>query len=235
MKKGIFGFCKKETLVLMILAGLCVPLFAQAPQVPDKAANSQPASADLTALQTANSLAQYGYSKQSASALIGAAEILAQIQTRSLGVQPEQSGTAGSDKEDKPEFTPASLLADARKLAAGDTTMIAWANEVEASLRTRTRGAVGGPRQGINTVNARSIQTFTFSFTANALAEIAVLGDGDTDLDLYVFDRNGNLITSDESYSGDAYVSFIPFVNGPWTVQVVNNGSVWNRYRILTN
>jgi hypothetical protein len=119
-----------KAFVLAILFGVCVSLTAQSN---DKPAASQPASAGLEAIQTANSLAKYGYSNYSASALIVAAEILGAVQTQPLDAAPttDSSESSGADaKTGKPEFTPANLLADAKKYASGDSAMLAWAAKV---------------------------------------------------------------------------------------------------------
>jgi hypothetical protein len=82
------------------------------------------------------------------------AEILAKVQTKPLGVKPESASSSADATSGRPEFTPANLLADARKFAAGDTVMLAWADKVEKSLAAKTRGAAGGPREGIDFVSA---------------------------------------------------------------------------------
>jgi hypothetical protein len=223
----------KKALVLAVLCGIGVSLAAQSD---DKPVSSQPLSPGLSAIQTANNLANYGYSNYSASALIGAAEIFVSTQTQDLGVSPTTEGPQAAEgtKTARPEFTPARLIADARSYAAGDAAMLAWAARVEGSINT-TRGAVGGAKQGNFAVNARSTDQFTISFTAGRLAEIAISGDGDTDLDLYVYDSGNNLIAYNEDYSDRCYVSWVPRWTGSYTVKVVNRGSVYNRYVIATN
>jgi hypothetical protein len=223
----------KKACILAVLCGICVSLAAQSG---DKPASSQPVSPGLSAIQTANNLAKYGYSNFSASALIGAAEILARVQTQALDANPTSGAaqTAAGTKTEKPEFTPGNLIADAKKFAAGDSTMLSWAAKVEGSLGS-TRGAVGGPKRGQSSVNARGTDQYTIAFTAGRLAEILVSGDGDTDLDLYVYDSNNNLIASSEDYSDDCYVSWVPRWTGNFIIKIVNRGSVFNRYVIVTN
>jgi hypothetical protein len=223
----------KRVLVLVLLSWICVSLAAQ---TADKPASSQPVSPGLSAIQTANNLAKYGYSSYSPSALIGAAEILVSVQTQDLGATPTTEGpqAAGAAKTEKPEFTPARLIADAKSYASGDPTMLAWAAKVEGSINT-TRGAVGGPKRGQFSVRARSTDQFTIAFTAGRLAEIALSGDGDTDLDLYVYDSNNNLIASSEDYTDDCYVSWVPRWTGTFIIKVVNRGGVYNRYVLATN
>jgi len=219
----------KKISLLVFFTVIGFSLFAQTENKPA----SEPLSDDLLALQTANTLARYGYSVQSASALIGAAEILAQIQTQALGAQGEQQ--AGSGSVDTPEFTPAALLADARRIAGRDNTMIAWADEVQRSLNTRTRGVVGGPRSGTDIVYGRNSISYQLGFVAGQRAEVIVSGNGASDLDLYVYDSNGNLIAYDEGYTDDAFASWVPAWTGSFTIVVKNCGNVANRFVIYTN
>ena len=235
----------KKILVLMFICVLAMPMFAAGKQdrptgdsnQSEKASGTAAASAEVTALQTAYSLARYGYAEHSATALIGAAEILVEVQTQGLGTDPEKGqGSAREAKTQRPDYTPATLLADGRKYAEGDATILAWATKVETKMKTAgTRAAVGGPKQGVETVLARSTDRFRISFQAGKLAQVYVKGDGDTDLDLYVFDENGNRIAYDNDYGDECYVEWTPRWTGVFTIEVRNLGSVRNRYIILTN
>lgn len=225
----------KKHLIVTVLCGFCTALFAQ--QTPDKPASTQTVPPEITALQLANSLAKYGYANYSASALIEAAEILATVPTQALGATGTKDSTAkpGTKPDAKPDFTAANLLADAKKFAAGDTGMLAWADKVQSSLASKTRGAVGGPRFQVDAVNARSSISYGLNFTAGRLAEIFVSGDGDTDLDLYIYDANGNLVRASDDYSDDCYVNWVPSWTGRYTIKIVNRGNVYNRFWIGTN
>jgi hypothetical protein len=223
----------KKTFLVLLLALAAVSLFAQT-QPRDKPASAQQPSPDLAALQTANNLAKYGYTSRTASALICAAEILLQVQTQPLGAKGEKS-SEGSGQVSTPEFTPANLLADAKKYAAGDKTVLAWAAAVEKLLSSKTRGAVGGPRSTMEVLYGNSYITYQQGFRANELAEVVVSGNGATDLDLYIFDGNGNLIAYDEDYSDDCFASFVPAWTGTFIIQVQNRGRSANRFELYTN
>jgi len=227
----------KKLFVIVLFCALCVTVFAQVSETGEKPASPTPSSPAMDALQTAYALAQYGYANSSASALIGAAEILARTQTQEANNQGEQKGqTPDADKKvEKPKYTAANLLADGKKLAGRDNALLAWAKKVEDSLKITTKGAIGGPRYQIDRVGAGGTITYRVSFRPYELAEIVVVGDGDTDLDLYVYDINGVLITRDENYSDRCYVSFIPYVNLPFSIVVKNRGRVYNQFAIATN
>jgi hypothetical protein len=225
----------KKVFVIVMICVLCAPLFTQER---DKTSGSGTPSPEITALQTAYNLAKYGYSNYSASALIGAAEILVKIQTQPLGAKPDkgQGGATSGTKAEPPEFTPVKLLADAKRFAAGDATMLAWADKVEKSLAaSSTRGAAGGPKQGLETVAALGRVSYIIPFTAGQLAQVYVSGDGTTDLDLFIYDSNGNLVTYDDDYGDECLARWIPARTGQFTIVVKNLGRVWNRYYIMTN
>ena len=227
----------KKLLIVVLVCFLCTPLFAQVGTAGAKPESETPATPALRALQTANALASYGYKSDSPSALICAAEILVQTQTQAMaskGAAKDETADA-TKKAERPEYTAEKLLADAKKLAAGDKTVLAYAAAVEKAMKGKTRGAVGGPRYQVDKVGAGGQITYTLAFEAGKLAEVLVVGDGDTDLDLYVFDQNNNLIVYDEGYSDQCYVRFVPRWTGNFYIVVKNRGRVYNRFQIATN
>jgi len=194
--------------------------------------------APSTAMQTivlAGQLAKFGYENNSASALIQAAELYLSVPTQEF--KPESAELGKGEETTKTEFVshdPKKILADAKELADGDANLLALIEKLEKATGA-SRGAVGGPKYGEYKVAARGTDSFTIKFWANERASIAVSGDGDTDLDLYVYDENGNFIASDDDYSDDCIVNFIPRWTGQFFVKVVNRGNVYNRYSIATN
>lgn len=227
----------KKLLIVALVFLLGMPLFAQvgaSGTKPDSDTTSTPA---IDALQTAYALANYGYKADSASALLCAAEIIAQTQTQALASKPaaKDEKADAAKKAEKPEYTVANLLAAGKKLAAGDKTMLAWADSIDKASKTKTRGAVGGPRYQVDKIGAFGTLTYTLAFKANEVAEVLVCGDGDTDLDLYILDQNGNLIAYDERYGDDCYVRFVPKWTGNFSIIVKNRGRVYNRFQIATN
>lgn len=225
----------KKVFFFVLFCVLCVTVFAQVKETGEKPEGT--ASPAMDALQTAYVLAAYGYSNSSASALIGAAEILVSTQSQPMNINGEQKGQAADavTKTEKPRYTIANLLADGKKFAAGDRVLLAWAKKVEDASKITTKGAVGGPRYQIDRVSAGGSLAYQVSFRANELAEVIVVGDGDTDLDLYIYDINGTLIVYDENYSDRCYVNFIPRLTLPFTIVVKNRGRVYNQFTIATN
>ncbi|MGI9518483.1 MAG: hypothetical protein ACR2NP_15615 [Pirellulaceae bacterium] len=93
-----------------------------------------------------------------------------------------------------------------------------------------------GPRiDQIDSVDAWGTMTYTLTFKRGVNSRVMVRGDGDTDLDLYIYDANGNLIVADEDYTDNCVCDFLPYVTSEFTIHIVNRGSVYNRYRLMTN
>lgn len=225
---------KKLFLIAAMLGAVCT---ASAQTAPEKKDDAKPQSEDVTRIRLANQLAKYGYETFSASALIEAAQIISEIQTQAL--QPESftkgEGVEAAKNSGTPEFTLENLIADAKKFADGDQTLLAMADRVRGASAEGGRGLLGGPGRTVTRVAANSTDSFVLAFKYGVPAEIFVSGDGDTDLDLYVYDENGNLITGDEDYSDDCYVRWTPAWTGNFVVKVVNRGGVYNEYLLVTN
>jgi len=224
---------------VIALSAMMVSCNKPAAQNEQKEEITAAASQEVSALRVAMDLAKFGYETESASALIEAANIFASTPTQAFEAQVEQGAENANETEkvEKVQLDPAKLLADARELTE-DANLLAIADKVSAKLNAQaegTRGAMGGPKYDYGRVSAHSYTYYDQKFWANEIAEVAVSGDGDTDLDLYVYDENGNLITSDTDYTDDCYVRFYPAWTGLFRIKIVNRGSVYNNYAIVTN
>jgi hypothetical protein len=93
-------------------------------------------------------------------------------------------------------------------------------------------GSTAAFAQEIRVLNARSTHTWRAQVFAGVPVGILVNGDGDTDLDLYVRTASGRLIAVDDDYTDTCIVQFVPGYTGTVTIEIVNRGSVWNRYSI---
>jgi hypothetical protein len=89
---------------------------------------------------------------------------------------------------------------------------------------------VGGAKESYTSVEANATDVYQLECYGEEATAIRIDGDNDTDLDLYVYDCNGNLIVSGESYSDYEEVVVTPFYRQTLTIKVVNRGNVYNRY-----
>lgn len=224
--------------IILFMAMIAVTIGGVAQTVEEKPEVNGETSESLAAVKLANQILRYGYENRSALALSDALQILSENPTQPFNAtrQGETVDESKSDGKKVPiSFDYNTVLADAKKFAAGDPNLLAIIEDIDAEAKGAHRGNINGPSRDYSSVNGRSYVDYTANFVAGQLAEVLVSGDGDTDLDLYVYDSNGNFITSDTDYSDDCYVRWVPAWTGRYTIRIVNRGPVYNRFVILTN
>ena len=97
-------------------------------------------------------------------------------------------------------------------------------------------GAVGGPQSNSGEpALAQSTDTYYIWFYGGELAEVLVIGDHDTDLDLVIYDEFGNVVASDLDYTDVCLAQWFPTRTGEFRIEVINHGSVYNVYDLITN
>ncbi len=210
---------------------------ANQPEIEAKEELKAPVSEEMASIQTAFQLAEYGYKNGSASALLCAAEILAQVPKQEMKTKATQDESGEKEsKSEKKQFTAEQLLEDGRKLAGKDKTLLAYAKTVEKLVKAGTRGAFGGPGYDYDIVYGSSKASYyNIGFVAGRYAEVSVYSDNGADLDLYIYDENWNLIEKDTSYSSSAYCSFIPCWDGNFQIVIKNNSRYSSWYEMYTN
>lgn len=224
----------KKSILIACLCCLSFGVFAQE----EKAVVDQPVNPEMTALQTAANLAKYGYATYSPTSLIEAARIFGTTKVQDADFEVVKASEATAEQKDaKVSFDPSQLLADAKKYAGKDKTVLALAKKVEAEIASAgaTRGAVGGAKYGEGRVYGKDYTDYTAKFWASELAEVVVIGDGDNDLDLYIYDQNGNLIASDTDYTDQCVCRWVPSWTGAFTIRIVNRGAIYSNFAIATN
>jgi hypothetical protein len=92
---------------------------------------------------------------------------------------------------------------------------------------------LGGAKSAVHQVLAHDTDHFNVTFRADEEATVMISGDNDTDLDFYIYDENGNLITSDTDSTDDCVLTFTPKWTGEFRIEVKNLGSVYNEYSIV--
>lgn len=238
---------------------------AEADALPLKAESISEKAQAVESRALAAQLAAYGLQANDPVALIAAARITQTVTTQDQALEgkPEEvamrrkevaetGSTQGQALEQKPqegdkkaegpdkkagvdlqsiEF----LLGKARELSGGDQTILALARRSE--LTGVRRGEIYGPSGHSSTINANTIETYynQWTFKAGESARMAVIGDSGTDLDCYLYDHNGNLIFYDDDGSDQCFLAWTPLYTGSFSLKVVNNGNVHNRYTIIWN
>ena len=225
---------KLKTLFVAASLFCSVALFAQEPAATVDTKNV-PEAAEL--LDMAGRLVHYGYQTKTAMPLIQAAEIYNRVgvaaETEAKVKESQSDAVVAAEaaaKQDVVSYEPAQLLADATKFADGDANLLAL---IKAA--GEVRGATNGPIRHTDSVNANHTDRYTISFRGGEEAIVIVNGDGDTDLDLFIYDENGNFITSDTDSTDNCVCTFNPRWTGPFTIKIKNYGNVYNRYVLITN
>lgn len=214
----------------------CLVMFstlAMAQEVPTKEPMQGNPSKEMEAHRLANDLIKYGHSQQLALPLINALQIMSDTPSQAGRAEKVDGGDAS--KDGGVSFDVKAIIEEAKNYADGDANLLSLIAEIEKQQSESHRGAVGGPCRQVEILRPNHYITYNVNFVANSLAEVAVQGDGDTDLDLYVYDSNGNLVASDEDYSDDCYVNWVPKWTGRFVVKIVNRGGVPNRFVVVTN
>ena len=165
-------------------------------------------------LRLAFSLKSYGYEHKNPVSLIMAAQIL------------NENGF------ELDEIDSEKLLEDARTFANGNEHLLAI---IDMSDTGPVRGALGEEKYTFDMVSKYSTDTYKVKFKENKRAVVQVKGVGLTDLDLYIYDKNGNLITSDTSESDNCECTWIPKWTGEFTIRIKNRGGFYNLYYMQTN
>ena len=229
--------------------------FAQASSTDTKGTNtstdkgSQSAEASSVAvLNQAGDLVRYARQTESPVAMLAAVQMINRVRyqdgAQRVGTKKSDENKGGSESapasaqaKERPAvtFDTQKLLAEAKGWAQGNPQLLALISAEAAKHPTTTLGASSGAIVHHDTVLSRHYDDYTITFTGHELARVAVIGDGGTDLDLYIYDQNGNLITSDTDYTDQCLVEFTPIWTGPFRVRVVNNGYYANNYVLLTN
>lgn len=186
-------------------------------------------------LQLAGKLVKYGYESKNALPLIQALQIIQQYNLSEGNETKEEtkdSDIAATGEKTKISYSldPEKIKADAIVLAGTDNNLLALINKP-----VQKRGAVNGSIVRKDKVLAGHTDVWNITFRGQEQAYVVVSGDGDTDLDLYIYDENGNFITSDTDSTDDCVVSFNPRWTGNFKIKIKNLGNVYNCYTLVTN
>lgn len=224
------------TVLALATAGSVYAAAAKAPAATVPATKAE-ASAGVTGaakIETAYRLAAYGREKSDPQALILSAKMLNEVGAQKADITGTTTGgTADTGtKTAKPEITPALLLDEAEALARGNETVLTQIAEVRASAQ---KGFVGGVRRSVLRIPARSVWSWTGTAVAGQQAIAIAQGDGDTDIDMKVFDGNGNLVCQDTMNDYTPACRWTPAWTGNFTLQLINNGSVYSDTVFVTN
>jgi hypothetical protein len=221
-------------LVTTAMVTLTGPVFAQ-----DKSGQNLDESATgekggVAQFTLAQDLYAMGVTTKDALLVVTAAKLASGVQM--TDVEREKENEAGSGEEDTDTadapIDAATMIATAKDLAAGDETLLALVDDIEAE---GSRGRIGGASRTLSRLPAGSIDVWKVPFYGGSYAEMGISGDGDAPLSVLVTDENGNRIYCPSASWDKFYCDFVPKWNGYFFVSVKNNGRKRNSYQFLTN
>ena len=208
-----------------------------------KAKTEGQGSAQVARLSLAVRLADTGRALRSPDALIAAADLTLRV-ARPAATRLPKTVLGSAPKKVTPRaaqpdrYSVPALLADARKLAAGNKALLARIGQLAAGHRRMSRLlATRGPVKGLivhrDRVFGRTTDRYRVVLRGRERARIMVRGDGVSDLDCTVHDDNRNLIDSDRRSADRCYLTFTPLRTGVFVIRIKNLGRVHNRYTMI--
>ncbi len=221
-----------KKLFLGALMLISLSAFAQEENQMGGKTDSKATSETVDQLTLANQLVKFGYQNSSALPLIQAVQIYKKLNVKEEAREKTtEGGSAPSKSVTKNQvvsFNEDQILADATKFAAGNKNLLGLIDDAKKA----TRSPVGGAVRHSDCVSPMAVDVYRIYCRGGEATTIYVSGDGDTDLDLYVYDSNGNLISSDTDGTDECLVRFIAYRNHTFTVRVRNRGRITNCYTL---
>ena len=176
------------------------------------------------AFSLANELVNYGYANNSALSLIEAAKIIKENGLKEGTIPGNNPQKLDSDKatESNQTLDVVKLIADAKKLAAGDKNLVALADKV-AATNTRSESVNAPYSSEYVYVAYNGEKKYTWNLSHGQIAKFYITGSS-SDLDLTVEDEAGNEVPIDENYSHNPSVVWQANGNQRYTIWIDNNG-----------
>lgn len=200
-------------------------------------------SEQIRALSLTADLLDYGQESKDPYILISAARILID---NPVDIVTSERVVVGDHTKDSPEGIVKAksttaidldvevILNKAKEYAAGNEELLSLIEGLSSSAKSR--GYAGsGYINGTWRIDAYSSREFKWTFMGKEEAELLFNGDNDTDLDFYIYDSEGELLTSDTGKTDNAHFKWVPPYTKEYTFRVVNHGNVYNDVRILSN
>jgi hypothetical protein len=196
---------------------------------------AQPADmpSSVQTIQVAGDLAAWSRANKDAVGLATAAKLLASDPPRHMDNPNKKPGDSKPTDQPKPsasDFTPDSLIAEAKTMAGSDPDTLAAVQQIEKTL-PQSRGHPGGAILDQDILPPGGSMTYTIAFNGQEPMEIAVFAGSPGLIDWHIYDENGNEIISESS---DHFVN-VPKWTGPFRIVLTNLSGAYVPYSFATN
>jgi hypothetical protein len=206
------------------------------PNVGGKEAAAPDKLSGVATVETASNLAIWARANKDPVTLATAAKVLSSAgatpmeNPKKAPEAPKTPADAGKQAPAPKEFTPASLLAEARTMAGDNKEQLTAIDAIEKSITT-ARGAVGGPKVDDDVLAPGEAMDYTIVFAGDEPMDIAVVTDIAGAIRFKVYDENGNQITTDYT----DHFEMTPRWTGPFKIVLTNETAGYVPYGFATN
>jgi hypothetical protein len=182
-------------------------------------------------LALAAELARYGKARSEPLALLAAARIVLDVGWEPINMKAGNSnGASDADLLDA-----AAMLADARKLAAGQPTILALVTPLQDRAARTPRGAEGGIKLAGGTLPARGLHSYNVTFTGGQPASVYVTGSREaaSAFQCAIFDSKGRRIATKDDV--ECLITWWPDRRDTYRIEVRNARRADRQYLFMTN
>ncbi len=183
-------------------------------------------------LTLASELARYGKTNNEPLALLAAARIVLDVGWEPLGTTEDGSNKAAPE----PDFLDAaSILSEAKRLAAGQPTILALVAPLQDRAARTPRGAEGGIKLAGGKLPARGLHSYKVTFVGGQPAAVYVAGSRESasSFECAIFDGRGRKIDSKEDV--ECVITWWPDRRETYRIEVRNARRSDQQYLFMTN
>lgn len=217
---------KKYLLTVMLIFAVTAGAWAQEkPQAKKDTTRNYQFTVESDAFLLAGQLINYGYANNSASSLIEAAKIVKQygfdkMDASEMKKKNPTSEAPSNEGSDLHSMDVSKLLTDAKKLAAGDKTLIALAESVNKSTRATSPNGIQGERIWLG---ANSSTTYMATRKKGELSVYSAVPEKSyCDIDICVYDDYEDEVICDTRSNSSARVSWYCSRSQTYEVEISN-------------
>lgn len=229
-------------IVLLAAAGSATAADKPKRNVSDAKATATPAVKAVQQIETAHALAAWGRETKNPQALLVAARMLGEIETRAAakgeGRLATARGKTASTAGAKPEsLTRDSLLAEAEALGGDDPAVLA---AIDATRAASAKGVVSHRGNAGPIAIERVVPSYTDWFydieaEGGQPLRIAAIGDGAADIDMELIDEHGNVVCKDFDANPTPVCQLTPAWTGKFSARIINQNPAATHVRLISN
>jgi hypothetical protein len=181
-------------------------------------------------LALAAELTRYGKARSEPLALLAAARIVLDVGWEPINTKANSNGASDVDLLDA-----AAMLNEAKRLAAGQPTILALVTPLQDRAARTPRGAEGGIKLAGGTLRARGLHSYNVTFTGGQPASVYVTGSRESAsaFQCAIFDSKGRKIATKDDV--ECLITWWPDRRDTYRIEVRNARRADRQYLFMTN